>query len=187
LGPDPTPSTPSVYTLKQKNAVTAAELRKYVEHIYFLSPCNVYAAGATICTSAADNGSPVPTLKRLEMTVVAGAPTMSPPVPLVDGIENLQFDYGIDNTGVAGAPGDGTPSAPVTDPGSQAGGVANWSNVMAVQVNLLARNADPSGGYVDGKKYNMGVMGTVGPLPGAYKRHVYSATVRVINPSEQRE
>ena len=182
LGPDPTPATPSVYTLKQKDAVTAAELRKYVQHIYFLSPCNIYAAGATTCTSAADNGSPVPTLKRLEMTPVAGVTTMVT-VPLVDGIQNMQLDYGIDNTGVAGAQGDGTPTTPfVTSPA-----VADWPNVMAVQVNLLARNADPSGGYVDSKTYNMGVAGTAGPFSDAYKRHAYSANVRVINPSEQRE
>lgn len=181
LGPDPTPTAPTVYTLKQKDAVTAAEVRKYVENIYFLSPCNVYAAGATSCTSAADNGNPVPTLKRLELSVIAGITKMVT-VPLVDGIQNLQFDYGIDNTGVAGAAGDGTPSTFVTNPA-----IADWPNVMAVQVNLLARNADRSAGYVDGKTYSMGVMGTVGPFSDAYKRHAYSANVRVVNLSQQRE
>ena len=181
LGAEPTPLTPSVYTLKKKDAVTAAEVRKYVEHIYFLSPCNIVASGATNCTSAADNGSPVPTLKRLETTVVAGAMTLTM-VALVDGIENLQFDYGIDNTGVAGATGDGTPSAVVVAPG-----VADWPNVMTVQVNLLARNADPSNGYVDSKTYRMGAAGTVGPFSNAYKRHAYSTNVRVINLGEKRE
>ena len=182
LGADPSPATPSLYNLKQKDAVTAAELRKYVQHIYFLSPCNIYAAGATTCTSAADSGSPVPTLKRLEMSLIAGVTTMVT-VPLVDGIQNMQFDYGIDNTGVAGTQGDGTPTMPfVTNPA-----VADWPNVMAVQVNLLARNADTSGGYVDKKTYNIGVAGMVGPFSDAYKRHVYSANVRVINPSAQRE
>ena len=181
-GPDPAPSAPTLYTLKQKDAVSAAELRQYVQHIYFLSPCNVYATDATTCTSAADNGNPVPTLKRLEMIAVAGVTTMVT-VPLVDGIENMQFDYGIDNTGVAGAPGDGTPASPfITAPT-----VADWSNVMAVQVNLLARNADKSGGYVDGKTYNLGTIGSIGPFSDAYKRHAYSLNVRVVNPSGQRE
>ena len=182
LGPDPTPATPSVFTLKQKDAVTAAELRKYVEHIYFVSPCNIYAAGATTCTSAADNGSPVPTLKRLEMTLVAGVTTMVT-APLVDGIQNMQLDYGIDNTGVAGAPGDGTHTTPfVANPAA-----IDWPNVMAVQVNLLARNTNLSAGYVDRKTYNLGVAGTAGPFLDAYKRHAYSANVRVINASQQRE
>ena len=145
-------------------------------HIYYVSPCNLYAAGATTCTAAADGGRPVPTLKRLEITSSAGV-TAFATTPLVDGIQNLQFDYGIDNNG------DGSPASPfVTAPA-----VADWPNVMAVRVNLLARNTDPSGGYVDGKTYNMGVSGTVGPFSDAYKRHVYSGTVRVINPSGRRE
>ena len=182
LGPDPTPLTPSVYNLLKQDGVTAAELRKYVEHIYFLSPCNIYAAGAATCTSTADNGRPVPTMKRLEMTLVGGVTTMVT-VPLVEGVENMQFDYGIDNTGVSGAMGDGTPTAPfVTAPT-----VADWPNVMAVQVNLLVRTSDPSGGHVDRKKYKLGVAGTLGPFLDDYKRHAYSANVRVINLGGQRE
>lgn len=169
-GSDPTP-----YVLTQKDG-TAAELRKFVEHIYFLSPCNIYASGATTCTAAADGGTPVPTLKRLEMTVTSGAISLTT-VPLVDGIQNLQFDYGID------AVGDGTPGSPfVTAPA-----VADWPNVMAVQVNLLARNVDPSPGYIDTKTYSMGVSGAVGPFSDAYKRHAYNANVRAINLSNRRE
>ena len=176
LGPDPTsPTAPTVYVLKQKDGTTPAELRKFVEHIYFLSPCNIYASGSTTCTAAADGGTPVPTLKRLEMTVISGAIGFTT-VPLVDGIQNLQFDYGID------AVGDGTPGAPVTAPG-----VADWPNVMAVQVDLLARNVDPSPGYSDSKTYSMGVSGTVGPFADAYKRHAYNADVRAINLSSRRE
>ena len=182
IGSDPTPTAPSVYLLKQKDAATAAELRKYVQHIYFVSPCNNYAAGVPICTSAADNGRPIPTLKRLEMTSVAGVTTMVT-VPLVDGIQNMQFDYGIDHSGDAGGIADGTPTSPfVTGPA-----IGDWPNVMAVQINLLVRNADPSAGYVDGKTYNMGIAGTVGAFSDAYKRHAYSANVRVVNPSQQRE
>jgi type IV pilus assembly protein PilW len=166
----------SIFTFKQKDATTAAELRKYVEHIYFLSPCNVYAAGATTCTLAADGGRPIPTLKRLEITTTAGV-TAFTTTPLVDGIQNMQFDYGIDANGA------GSPASPfVTAPA-----VADWPNVMAVQVYLLARNVDPSGGYVDGKTYNMGVGGPVPVGPPAYKRHLYTATVRAVNPSGRRE
>lgn len=183
-GPDPTPSAPTVYTLKQKDATTAAELRKYVEHIYFLSPCNVYAAGATTCTAAADGGNPIPTLKRLEITTVGGA-TAFVMTPLVDGIQNMQFDYGIDPNG-AGTAASPFVTAPTVD-FTVTPPVNQWPNVMAVQVNLLARNVDPSGGYVDGKKYNMGVGGSVGPFSDAYKRHAYTALVRAVNPSGRRE
>ena len=175
-GPDPTPTTPSVYILKQKDVVTPANIRQYVERIYFLSPCNIYASGAATCTAAADGGQPIPTLKRLEMTVASGAASLAT-VPLVEGIQNMQLDYGVDTTG------DGTPGSPfVTAPA-----LADWPNVMAIQVNLLARSVDPSAGFIDSKKYNLGAAGVVGPFRDAYKRHVYSVLARAVNPSGRKE
>jgi type IV pilus assembly protein PilW len=162
--------------LKQKDSVTPANLRAYVQHIYYVSPCNVYEAGQTVCTAAADQGRPIPTLKRLELAVSAGATTLTT-MPLVDGIENLQFDYGLAANN-SGSPSSGYVTAP---------GVADWPNVMAVQVSLIARTTEPSLGYVDAKAYNMGVAGSVGPFSDAYKRHVYTALVRVVNLSSRRE
>jgi type IV pilus assembly protein PilW len=176
IGPDPTPATPSKYTLVMKDGVTPANLRRYVERIYFVSPCNLYAAGATTCSAAADGGKPVPTLKRLEITTSGGV-TAFITTPLVDGIQNMQFDYGVD------AINSGSPASPfVTAPA-----LTDWPNVMAVQVNLLARNTQATGGYSDNKTYSMGVSGQVGPFPDAFKRHVYAGTVRAINPSGRRE
>jgi len=176
IGPDPTPATPSKYTLVKKDGVTPADLRRYVEHIYFVSPCNLYAAGATTCTAAADGGKPVPTLKRLEIATSGGVSTFVM-TPLVDGIQNMQLDYGID------AINSGSPASPfITAPA-----LTDWPNVMAVEVNLLARNTQSSNGYSDAKTYSMGVSGVVGPFSDAYKRHVYAGTVRVINPSGRRE
>jgi type IV pilus assembly protein PilW len=176
LGADPNPSTPTVYTLKQKDGATSADLRAYVEHIYYVSPCNVYEAGATTCSSAADQGRPIPTLKRLELVSSGGATTFTT-MPLVDGIQNLQFDYGV------AASNSATPSSTYI----AAPAVADWPNVMAVQVTLLARTTESSAGYVDAKTYNLGVAGSVGPFSDAYKRHVYTALVRAINPSSRRE
>ena len=58
---------------------------------------------------------------------------------------------------------------------------------MTVQVSLIARTTEPSVGYVDAKAYNMGAAGSVGPFSDAYKRHVYTALVRVVNLSSRRE
>jgi len=176
IGPDPTPATPSTYTLVQKDATTPAPLWRYVQSIYFVSPCNRYAAGATVCTSAADGGKPVPTLKRLELTASGGVPAFVI-TPLVDGIQNMQLDYGVDAIGA------GTPAVPFLSTPA----LADWPNVMAVQISLLARNTDASAGYSDTKTYSMGNAGSVGPFSDAYKRHVYTGTVRVINPSSRRE
>lgn len=170
-------SNTSVFTLKQKNGVTLAELHQYYVRIYFISPCSVPAGGGTSCTgSSDDNGRPIPTLKRLDLTVVGGAAAFSI-TPLVEGIDQLQLDYGLDTTG------DGTPDSYTTAPAS----TTDWTNVMAVRVNLLARNNDPSGGYSDGKTYSLGSAGSFGPFNDAYKRHAYNALVRATNPSGRRE
>jgi len=95
--------------------------------------------------------------------------------PLVEGIENIQFDFGVDNTG------DGAPESYLASPLA-----ADWQNVMAVRVNLLARNNETTPGYVDNKSYQLGSVA----IPAAadnYKRHVYSELVRATNPSGRRE
>jgi type IV pilus assembly protein PilW len=174
-----TGSPASVFTLKNKDGANFAPIRKYHVHIYYVAPCSVPAGGGTDCTGANDDGgSPIPTLKRLELTVDStGAALGMYQVPLVEGIENLQIDYGIDTDG------DGVPNgAYVASPAA----VTDWPNVVAVRLNLLARNTEPSPGYTDDKTYDMGVAGSVAP-GGAFKRHVYNTVIRVVNPSARRE
>ena len=156
----------------------AAPIRAYETHIYFVSPCSV-AAGGT-CTATDDGGKPIPTLKRLELTLDGGGNLNMVTVPLVEGIENFQVDYGRDTDG------DGAPDgAYVADPAT----VANWMQVMAVQLYVLARNTDVSTGYNDSKTYQLGTAGTITPTGGAtqFRRHVYTSVVRVKNPSERLE
>lgn len=151
-----------------------AELHPYYVYIYFISPCDVPASGTNCTGSADDNGSPIPTLKRLELPT-DGSGTMKI-VPLVEGIENMQLDYGIDSDG------DGTPDSFTATPAT-----TDWANVTAIRVNLLARNTESSTGPVDAKQYNLGLAGNVGPMNDQYRRHVYSALVRAVNPSGRRE
>lgn len=158
--------------LTTSSATSPADLRSYLVRIYFVSPCSTMANGAT-CTASDDNGRPIPTLKMLELSDT-GSATPFTLTPLVEGIENLQLDYGIDGNG------DGYPdsySTPAT--------VADWGNVMAVRINVLARNNDPTTGYTDSKTYVLGAL-TVGPFGDAYKRHAYTEIVRAINPSGRR-
>ena len=102
----------------------------------------------------------------------------------------------IDTTG-DGAP-DGSfvattpPIATPTDP-------ADWANVVALRVHLLARNNEPSPGYVDPKTYAMGnnsagTAQTVTPTTDSYgnnvrpyKRRLFSQLIRAINPSSRRD
>jgi type IV pilus assembly protein PilW len=164
------------FTLFNKDATTAAPIRKYHVHIYFVSPCSVPAGGGSVCTGAADDGGrPRPTLKRLELKKVGGALAWEI-APLVEGIENLQIDYGIDTDG-DGAPNGAYVTAPATVP--------EWQNVVAVRLNVLARNLEPKDG-ADTKQYDMGVAGLITPGDN-YRRHVYNAVVRIVNPSARRE
>jgi type IV pilus assembly protein PilW len=186
-------SDTSVFTLTSGSTATpvTAALRSYIVNIYFVSPCSVMANGAT-CTSSDDNGTPIPTLKRLELGALNNTTTWSV-TPLVEGIENMQIDYGIDSDS------DGYPNTYTTSPAN----TTDWSNVMAIRVNILARNNTPSMGYTDTKTYclsgsppftasgsstscNTGGTMLFGPMNDAYKRHLFSEMIRAVNPSGRR-
>ena len=148
------------FTLRQKDCATTASLRPYIVRIYYVSTCSVCGTDT------------IPTLKVVEF--MNGTQTV---IPLVEGIENMQFDYGIAASTTSSSPATYT-MAPAT--------AADWSNVMTVRVNLLARNNDPTTGYTDTKSYTLGST-AVAAANDPYKRHVYSELVRVINPSGRRE
>lgn len=176
----------SVFDLFTKDGTTPASLRKFLVHIYYVSPCSVPVS--TTCTSAADGGKPIPTLKMLELSASGNTTTLTT-VPLVEGIENMQVDYGIDTTVDGSADGQYV-AAPAA---------ANWANVVALRVHLLARNNDATAGYVDNKTYAMGYLSTAsaqtvtastdtyGSNVQAYKRRLFSQLIRVVNPSSRRD
>lgn len=154
-----------------------ATIRRYLVHIYYISACDR-------CTGTADT---IRTLKRLEL----GDGTMTT-VPLVEGIENMQIEYGIDSIPTAvnantGYIGDGAPDSYVAAPAA-----SDWRNVMAVRMYLLARNTEPSAGYTDTKTYCLQASCTVStdytaPVVTNIKHHVFTAMVRAVNPSSRRE
>jgi type IV pilus assembly protein PilW len=165
----------AAFILKNKDPTIYSPIRRYHVHIYFVAPCSVPAGGGSVCTGGADdNGAPIPTLKRLELTA-NGTMTV---ISLVEGIETLQFDYGID-TDKDGVPDGAYTTAPAT--------VADWSNVVAVRINVLSRQIEMAGGgYVDAKSYDLGLAGMMTP-GGPYKRHVYNSVIRIVNPAARRE
>jgi len=149
----------SGFTLNDKTCAAPAPLNRYIVHVYYISTCD-------IC-SPSDG---IPTLKMVELG--DGANTI---LPLTEGIENIQYDYGIDSTA------DGSPNTYSATPLT-----TDWANVMSVRVNLLARNIDATAGYVDGKSYQLGSV-AVAAKSDNYKRHAYTELVRAVNPSELRE
>jgi prepilin-type N-terminal cleavage/methylation domain-containing protein len=106
-------------------------LRRYVHpyqvDMYYLRPCSV-PVGST-CTSAADGGMPVPTLMRMHMDTAGNFVSE----PVVDGIEQLKFEYGVATAATDMVPTYAT-AATVTSKN-------NWANVVAVRVSVIAVNS----------------------------------------------
>lgn len=157
------------------DCVAIAPYRRYLTHIYFVANNN-----------AGNDG--VPTLKRAEL----GAAGFTI-VPLVEGIETLQLEYGVDRNG-DGSIDDYTANPGTYDNCSGASCLRNWLRTYAVKVNLLARNVEKSPGHTDSKTYVLGrkangdenVFPPSSTYADAYKRHAYTATVRLDNPSGRR-
>jgi type IV pilus assembly protein PilW len=168
--------SPSPYVKHKKNCTAFADVRRYRTHIYFIANNDVAGDG-------------IPTLKRAEL----GAGSFSV-VPLVEGIENLQLEYGIDTTG------DGAPDTFTADPDTynSCAGVAcvtNLRNVVSMRLNMLARNTEASGSFTDNRVYTLGKKadGTDNNFPPSgtgfgdnYKRHAYNSQVRLNNPAARR-
>jgi len=176
----------------------AAYIRKLRAHIYYVSPCNVPSSGTT-CDSAADGGRPVPTLKRLELVEVSGTLTFQV-IALAEGVEFMKIAYGIDDTpnvvnAETGRIGDGVPDRYVLDPS-----LAEYSNAVTVRLDLLVRNPEPSPGFTEVKTYKLSVDPAAPASPGVtitptdlgapatnYRRHAYTAEVRLVNMSGRKE
>jgi type IV pilus assembly protein PilW len=185
----------STFTLTQPAANNTetryVPLRQYIVRIYFVAKCNVPASGTTCNGVSDDGGTPIPTLKMLEL----GAGPAFQKLALAEGIEQLQLDFGIDDSvfcGGAASAADGVADCFVQCTGTSCS-TDVWSNVVSVQVNLVARNTERSPDYVDDKTYVLGLAYPVGtpytPAAGvrAYRRHAYSNFVRVNNISMRRE
>lgn len=164
----------TTFNLKKRNG-TPANIRKVQVHIYYISKCSVEVAGA--CPGTADGGSPIPTLKRVDLGVVANAPALLTAATVAEGVENMQIDYGIDTLGSGTAIGADVSTAAAAD----------WPNVMTVKINLLVRSAEASPTFHDTKSYQMGSTGgAVAATNDGYKRHVFVQSVRLVNPSGRR-
>ena len=166
-----------------------APVYPYITRIYFLGPCGRIAAGQSTCTASADGGAPVPSLRMVQLEAGAtGAVFSSPSVAVANGIEVMEFDYGIDSTYSGGA---ATTTSGSVNSLTRTPTVSEFADVVSVTISLLARNAELSVGYVDDKKYVVGLHYPVAapyvPTALNFKRHQFQMTVRVANTSMRRE
>ena len=182
---DPKPfiidSNSASFTLHQKDCSSIAPIRKYMVRTYYVSTCDV-CSGSKVDTT--------PTLKVAEL--VSGTISIT---PLSEGIQDLEADYGVD------LDNDGAVDCYVRDPGVDntatcaswasapgwTSGTQNWGNVVTVRLHVLGRNTESSANWLDTRTYDMGLAGTEGPFNDAFKRHVYSAVLRIANVAGRRE
>ena len=120
----------------------------------------------------------MPTLVRLELD---GGATHDAK-PLVEGIQDMRFDYGLDTDG------NGSPEhwQPLRRGHALHGG--DWAQrhgdprAHPVVERSRARPATPTR-----RPTTLGLAGTVGPFNDGLKRHVYTAVVNATNRSGPRE
>ena len=161
---DPVLGTPGINLFK-KDCVTPADRRKLITSLFYIRDFSINA------------GDGIPTLMRADIDQNGGAVTMQAPQAIIEGIQSINFQYGRDTSG------DGSPD--LFDDCTACGPV-DWANVMAVRVNVLARNLVATTGYVDDKTYNLG-GGVVLTFNDNFMRHAYSNYVRLVNVSGRRE
>ncbi|MBE0510937.1 MAG: PilW family protein [Gammaproteobacteria bacterium] len=142
-----------------------ATIRRMVAHTYYVRDCNV-------CAPDSDG---IPTLWRRELG--------GPAVPIAEGIEYLFLRYGVDTNN------DGNPNNYLQAHELATG---DWSNIVTVDINILARNPEESREYTDTRSYALGGGDDNGgitlPPPGdSFKRQVFSAVARIENISQRRE
>jgi len=186
---------------------TAAEKRRLISDIYYVSDV------------AQPDGAIVPTLMRSQLDLDLSSGTLKQLVPakLIEDIEAVRYELGVDNVSKTGAAvdftqavawvdsttktqptnrGDGSPDTFVRCTTASPCTVAQLMNVVAVKIYVLARSRDTTTGYTDTKTYCLGEPNTDGTCPTAnqiaaandhYKRHVFVTSVRLTNVSGRRE
>lgn len=177
-------AAPDFLYLNSERKLVPGPVSKYIQHVYFVSPCSRGTGSNGACVGGDDS---IPTLKRLELTFAAGGTTGYSLNSLVEGVQAVSFDFGIDNlpaevSEVTGQWGDGEP-----DSWGEPADLAQWRNVVAVRVNVLARNTASITGALDSKTYDLGSGKVFGPFNDNIKRRWYGQTVRVENISKRRE
>lgn len=188
-------------------AGTPAERRLLVSNLYYVANLPHPDRPAEI----------VPTLMRARLDLSGGLPAHRAPVALIDGIEALRVEVGLDDVSETGAAvdftqpvnfvdpsvrhspsnrGDGTPDRFIRCTSATPCTAAQLMNAVTVKLWVLARSREASPGYVDRKRYCVGTINpdgscpapnTIDPTNDGYKRHVFATSVRLINVAGRRE
>lgn len=173
---------PSMLNRRARNCVgptdgDLAKIRRFLVHIYYIA-------------SNHKPGDGIPTLMQAALTASPSGALTWNVQPMVEGIENLQVEYGVDNNA------DKMPDLYTANPLSATNCAAacattNWLGVVVAKVNLLARNTKPTRGFVDTKSYSLGLDvsqsdNLVAAANDQFKRHVFQSAVAIPNTAGRR-
>jgi len=100
--------------------------------IYYLQPCS--NPGASGCSAASDDGNPIPTLMRMR---IDNSASQMKAEPIVEGIEQLQFEYGLANGNGPDGKADAFRVAQWLSAKNMS--ATTWPQVIAVRVSMVAR------------------------------------------------
>lgn len=171
-------------TLRKRDCTATADMLRYVVRIYYVAANDKDADG-------------IPTLKRAELVNSGTGVSFASVTSMVQGVENLQIEYGLDTSGdgIADvyAPAPGTwcaAQAPVIDNGTC------WSAVVSAKLSLLTRSLEPGIGYTDTRSYVLGQKADAtgasnadngfGPFNDRFRRSVFQSVVRLENVAGRR-
>jgi type IV pilus assembly protein PilW len=189
-------------SLRKRDCATVASKYRFASTLYYVR------------TYASTTGDGIPTLMRSQFKASGtDAPQHRAAEALIEGVEAMVVEFGLDNTSDSGAAvnllsavawasstsytsptnrGDGNPDSYVRctsassnpcDDGTDPPAIVN---AVAVKVHLLMRAEATTLGHTDSKTYTLGST-TFGPYNDAYRRHVFSQTIRLTNVSGRRE
>jgi len=142
--------------------------RELAAHAYYVGPSGRNCR----FNDASDTPIPIPALQR-EVLNSAGIPTRE---EVASGIENLQVQYGIDNSGDLSV----HQYYDADEIGNNAAITPNWTQVITVRFWVLVRADCPTNGYTNTQTYTMGDAPAFTPNDG-FKRQLYSTVVTVRN------
>ena len=103
----------------------------YRVDMYYLQPCSDTSGGN--CSATSDGGTPQPTLMRMS---ISGGKFQA--FPIVSGIEQLQFEYGVY---IPSGAQDEVPSVKQYKSAAKMSD-QDWTNVLSVRVSMVARGRE---------------------------------------------
>lgn len=169
IPPPPNPSLANYVTATNTLSAGGTEDNEVIAYAYFLAN----SSNATECGKS--GAPPLPALAREELDTSPARPGWPIKRELLTGVEQLQFQYGVDTDGDGSV--DIYRNADAVTTGNQ------WPDVKAVRFWVLVRDDCPDPAYTDTGTYVMGdLSGASAYAPNDhFHRALYTSTVALRN------